>query len=173
MCLIPYIELPVKLAIVTEIRDAIEIVHSFEYSLFLSNVLHAFLSLLDSIPLSLLAESLEHRIRNIILEIIHRFPYNESLRPFAVQLMNRLMKLLKEDNEENACIALKIMVDLHKNYTGMMEDQVQPFLDLVHEIYLNMPAAVAKVFDEVRERIYCDCIRFLFLSTNGGDFLMC
>lgn len=57
-----------------------------------------------------------------------------------------LMTLMHLDNEENAVICLKIIVDLHKNYTAIMEEFVQPFLDLVKEIYANMPMAVVTAF---------------------------
>jgi transformation/transcription domain-associated protein len=56
--------------------------------------------------------------------------------------------LLRVDSEDNAVICLKIIVDLHKNYTALMENQVQPFLDLVIEIYNNMPIAVANAFGD-------------------------
>jgi transformation/transcription domain-associated protein len=58
------------------------------------------------------------------------------------------MNLMHVDNEENAVICLKIIVDLHKNYTSLMEEFVQPFLDLVKEIYGNMPTAVASAFED-------------------------
>ena len=85
-------------------------------------------------------------MRNTILEVIHRFPYNEALKTYAKDLMASLMKLMHLDNEENAVICLKIIVDLHKNYTVIMEEFVQPFLDLVKEIYGNMPMAVLSAF---------------------------
>ena len=46
----PTIEINVKLAIVSEISDSIEIVHSNEYSKFLSCILPSFILLLSSIP---------------------------------------------------------------------------------------------------------------------------
>ena len=75
-------------------------------------------------------------LRNRILEIIHRFPYNDSLRMYSKDLMVALMSLMAIDNEDNVVVCLKIIVDLHKNYTQLMDDQVQPFLNLVKDIYL-------------------------------------
>lgn len=49
-----------KVAIVTEIRDSIEIVHSVEYSRFLQNILTAFIHLLYSVPPSFVADSDDH-----------------------------------------------------------------------------------------------------------------
>lgn len=80
------------------------------------------------------------------MEIIHRFPYNESLKPYVIDLMESMMDLLAKDNETNAVISLKIIVDLHKTYTTILEPYVQPFLDLVREMYNNMPKAVEASF---------------------------
>ena len=60
--------------------------------------------------------------------------------------MQTLMQLLTTDNEENGVLCLKIIVDLHKNYTVLMEDQVQGFLNLVRELYMNMEQSVHSAF---------------------------
>ena len=61
--------------------------------------------------------------------------------------MGLLTHILKTDNEENAVLSLKIMIDLHRNYKGFLLDNVQPFLDFVFEMYANMPAIVKDAFD--------------------------
>jgi transformation/transcription domain-associated protein len=57
------------------------------------------------------------------------------------------MHILRTDNEENAVLSLKIMIDLHRNYKTVVADQVQPFLDFVFEMYQSMPAIVKEAFD--------------------------
>jgi transformation/transcription domain-associated protein len=108
----------------------------------------------------------------MILEIIHRFPYNESLKIFAKELMACLMNLMHVDNEENAVICLKIIVDLHKNYTSLMEEFVQPFLDLVKEIYGNMPTAVASAFEDGQVSSAELSLKYLYLSSRTVAILM-
>lgn len=61
--------------------------------------------------------------------------------------MTLLMHILRTDNEENAVLSLKIMIDLHRNYKTVVADQVQPFLDFVFEMYQSMPAIVKDAFD--------------------------
>ena len=61
--------------------------------------------------------------------------------------MALLMHILRTDNEENAVLSLKIMIDLHRNYKTVVADQVQPFLDFVFEMYQSMPAIVKEAFD--------------------------
>ncbi|KAJ3311628.1 hypothetical protein HDV04_003892 [Boothiomyces sp. JEL0838] len=89
----------------------------------------------------------------MILEIMHRFPHNEALRKYSHDLMSTLMQLLLVDNEENGVLCLKIIVDLHKNYTSLMEDQVQPFLNLVRDLYCNMEQSVAIAFSQEQKVI--------------------
>ncbi|KAI8925789.1 hypothetical protein BC831DRAFT_256646 [Entophlyctis helioformis] len=138
----------VKVAIVTELRDSIEIVQSVEYPRFLAFLLPVFISILSSVEPSLFADTNDNKVRNIILEIIHRFPNNDALKSYAQDLMKVLMSVLRTDNEENAVICLKIIVDLHKNYKTIVEDYVQPFLDTVQEMYQNMEKAVADAFGD-------------------------
>ena len=61
--------------------------------------------------------------------------------------MTLLMQMLRTDNEENAVLSLKIMIDLHRNYKTVVADQVQPFLDFVFEMYQSMPIIVKDAFD--------------------------
>ncbi|OAJ42214.1 hypothetical protein BDEG_25701 [Batrachochytrium dendrobatidis JEL423] len=89
------------------------------------------------------------KLRNIILEIIHRFPHNEALRQYVLDLMRVLMIVLREDNEDNGSISLKIIVDLHKNYKMLAEEFVQPFLNIVQEMYQNMEKAVTDAFGDI------------------------
>ena len=58
-----------------------------------------------------------------------------------------LMQILRTDNEENAVLSLKIMIDLHRNYKNVVADQVQPFLDFVFEMYQSMPTIVKDAFE--------------------------
>lgn len=73
--------------------------------------------------------------------------------------MGTLMHVLREDNEDNACLSLKIMVELHKGFKNLTNEWVQPFFDTVREMYGNMEECVQNVFDEssaatVRRALY-------------------
>jgi transformation/transcription domain-associated protein len=63
--------------------------------------------------------------------------------------MDLCLNILKSDNEDNAVICLKIIVELHKNFKSTLEGHVQPFFDAVQEMYRNMAIAVRETFDEV------------------------
>ena len=66
--------------LVTETRDSIEIVHTSEYVNFLRHLFPAFCKLLaEGRPQ--FTEGPEHKIRNMLLEVLNRLPNNETLRP--------------------------------------------------------------------------------------------
>jgi transformation/transcription domain-associated protein len=82
-----------------------------------------------------------------ILEILHRLPVNDHYREYARDIMTVLMQIVRTDNEDNAVMSLKIMIDLHRQFNSIITDQVQPFLDFVCEMYANMPNLVKEAFD--------------------------
>ncbi|RKP06666.1 hypothetical protein THASP1DRAFT_18177, partial [Thamnocephalis sphaerospora] len=131
-----------------ELRDKVEIFQSVEYKRFLALLLPVFTNILRDGQPAFGSNAPEQRLRQTILEIIHRFPHNDDLRQHASDLMALLMRLLRVENEENAVICLKIIIDLYRTYKEMLEEHVQPFLDLVMEMYRNMPKAVADAFDQ-------------------------
>jgi transformation/transcription domain-associated protein len=89
----------------------------------------------------------EQKLRNTILEILHRLPQTEPLKEYAPELCRTLLQLMRVENEDNAVVCVKIIIDLHRAFKHVLEDQVQPFLDVVQEIYQNMEQAVKDAFD--------------------------
>jgi hypothetical protein len=69
-------DLKTKLQLATEVKDSIEIVHTAEYSNFLKLYLPHFSRLLSEVPPQK-TENTEHKLRNVLLEIINRLPHNE------------------------------------------------------------------------------------------------
>ncbi|KAJ3100237.1 hypothetical protein HDU97_002421, partial [Phlyctochytrium planicorne] len=141
------IDIEIKVKIVSELRDSIEIVQSLEYPRVLALLMPAFHQLLQEVSPVFVSNSPQQKLRNIILEIIHRFPFTDVLRPYASDLMGLLLKILRSDNEENAVICLKITNELQKTFYTVLEEHVQPFLDIVKEMYGNMEKAVEDTFN--------------------------
>jgi len=63
--------------------------------------------------------------------------------------MRLVMNTLRSDNEENAQICLRIIIELHKNYRSdaNLEEYVQPFFDFVKEMLLLMEHNVSDMID--------------------------
>ncbi len=51
------------------------------------------------------------------------------------------------ENEDNAVVCAKSIIDLHRAFRNLLEDQVEPFLDIVLEIFKNMEQTVKDLFD--------------------------
>jgi hypothetical protein len=63
----------------------------------------------------------------LILNIccVSRLPNSDPLRPRVGQLADLAMHVLANDNEENAVVALRVIIELHKAYVPHLEDKVQ------------------------------------------------
>ena len=104
------------------LREGIEIVHTSQYATFLQSILPIFVQTLTrSTKPNNDTESIENKIRRVTLEILHRLPCNDTLRPHASTILSVSMDVLKNDYEENALIAIKITFDLHKTYRPMLQ----------------------------------------------------
>jgi transformation/transcription domain-associated protein len=87
------------------------------------------------------------QLRKGILEILHRFPSNEQLRPHAKNILNLVFKLVETDNEENVLICLRIVIELHKQFRPPFTSEVQQFLNFVKLVYTELPGHMDKIFD--------------------------
>jgi transformation/transcription domain-associated protein len=131
----------------TELREGIEIVHTTEFPLMLSALLPAFSQILaHRTRPSADTTSIEHKLRNAVLEIISRMPSNEVLRPHAPHLVALAIDILNRDYEDNALLASRIIFDLYKVYRSLPQDYVQPYLDFVQSSYKALPTAVQRNF---------------------------
>jgi hypothetical protein len=131
----------------TELREGIEIVHTVEFPLMLSALLPAFSTILaHRTNPSPDTSTVEHKFRNVILEIVSRMPSNEILRPHAPHLVAVALDILNRDYEENALLASRIIFDLYKVYRTLPQDHVQPYLDFVQSSYRALPASVQRNF---------------------------
>lgn len=92
--------------------------------------------------IALLDTSLAH----YSLDIIQRLPHNELVKSCCPSLMLGLLRILRNTTPVLAIAALKIIVDLHKNFKMLLVDSVQPFLDIVHEMYQNLESVVSMAF---------------------------
>ena len=70
----------------------------------------------------------ENRVRHAIMEILSRLtsgPHTELLKPNIMDILQVAMKVLQDDNEDNALIAQRVIFELHKAHRPYMESQVQ------------------------------------------------
>ncbi|KAI9798642.1 MAG: hypothetical protein M1833_004631 [Piccolia ochrophora] len=144
----PNLELKLKVQMATELRDAIEYMTQGQaYPIFLKKLMPIFMKLLDGEP-KFMSNSWEQRLRNCVLEILHRLPLNppDALEPYAADLVDRLMGLVKVENEDNAVLCMKTIMDFQRHQSKALANKVQPFLDLIQEMFQMMEQAVKDTF---------------------------
>lgn len=105
--------------------------------------------------------------------MIHRLPVSDVIRPHVNSILILTLNLIKEDNEENVLICLRIIIDLHKQYRPAFYPQVnnfsyyskyflqikysyfkiKDFLVYIQTIYCNLPNHIDKIFNPRYARI--------------------
>ncbi|CAM8985650.1 unnamed protein product [Rhodiola kirilowii] len=143
----PDLPIQARLQMAMEVRDSLEIAHTAEYLNFLKCYFRPFSVILLQITKPQMIDNPEHKLRNIIAEILNRLPHSEVLRPFVQDLLKVAMQVLTSDNEENGLICIHIIFDLLRNFRPTLENEVQPFLDFVAKIYHNFEHTVSYFFE--------------------------
>ena len=128
-------------------RDCIEIAHTSEYKKFLHFYFPAFEHVLRQRTKPQFAATKENKLRNSIVEILHRLPQNQTLKEHVEKLLLLCTDVLKNDNELNALVALRVIFDVHKNFRPQLEDKLKAFFEYVVEKYRKFPETVKYVFN--------------------------
>ncbi|CAN8229179.1 unnamed protein product [Cochlearia groenlandica] len=147
----PDLSIETRLEMVMEVRDSLEITHTAEYLNFLKCYFRASSAILLQITKPQFTDNIEHKLRNVVVEIFNRLPHSEVLRPFVQDLLKVAMQVLTCDNEDNGLICIRIIFDLLRNFRPTLENEVQPFLNFVCKIYQNFRLTVSHFFENVRK----------------------
>lgn len=141
------LDFQVKHSLFSELCDTLETYHGVnEYEYFLKKLVDVFFDHLKTVPISFVENSPEQKLRYLILDIIHRLPVNETFQPYAINVTDALMDILKSDNEENGLQCMKIITSLHKSYKTILSSKVDEYITLLKSIYENLSALVDEQF---------------------------
>ncbi|MCJ1310684.1 hypothetical protein MMC25_004350 [Agyrium rufum] len=138
-----------KVSTATDLRDNIEqLCTGSNYPTLLKKLLPIFTKILEGAPV-FNSNSWEQRLRNAVLEILHRLPMSppEALKPHAAEIIDLLMGLVKTENEDNAILCMKTIMDLQRHQPEATASKVQPFLDLIQDLFETMDQVVRDTFD--------------------------
>ncbi|XP_078376381.1 transformation/transcription domain-associated protein-like isoform X4 [Oculina patagonica] len=139
-----------KLKAAQEISENFEsIVQSSSYSAFLEHSIPRFVQYLKEGEPQFVAEVPAQQLRKLLLEILHRIPTNEHLRPHFQSILSLMFHLLEIENEENVLVCLRIIIELHKQFRPPLQSEIQHFLQFVKTIYKDLPTNVKQFFDVV------------------------
>lgn len=137
-----------KLKMMQEVSENFEnVTSSPQYSTFLEHIIPRFLTFLQDGEVQFLQEKPTQQLRKLVLEIIHRIPTNEHLRPHIKNILSVMFRFLEIESEENVLICLRIIIELHKQFRPPISQEIHHFLDFVKQIYKDLPKVVARYFE--------------------------
>ncbi|XP_011505966.1 PREDICTED: transformation/transcription domain-associated protein [Ceratosolen solmsi marchali] len=137
-----------KLKAAQEMSENFEVIMcSAQYPAFLDHLMKNFLKILQEGEPHFISEYNIQQVRKLILEMIHRLPTNDFLRPYVKQILSLMLKLLETENEENILVCLRIIIELHKQYRPTFNPEIQHFLQFVKSIYSELPKNLPKIFE--------------------------
>lgn len=140
----------IKLKAAQELTENFEVILSSpQYPQFLDHSLKIFIKILQEGEPQFIIENSVQQVRKLILEMIHRLPIGEILRPYVRSILILMLKLFDIENEENALICVKIFMELHKQYRPAYcaEVEIHKYLKWVKAIYSDIPNHMPKIFE--------------------------
>ncbi|KAE8354212.1 transcription-associated protein [Aspergillus coremiiformis] len=142
------LDIKIRANVAVELRDNIEpLCSGASYPIFLSKLWPVFKGILKGEPV-FTNLSFEQKLRNCVLETLHRLPMaSPDVEPYAADMVDFLMDLVRIENEENAVLCMKTIMDLERNQAKATAARVQPFLELIQEMFQTMEQVVRDTFD--------------------------
>lgn len=81
-----------------------------------------------------------------MIEIFHRLPISDAVRGYVKDILSPMFKLLTRENEENALLLLRIIVEYMKQFRPPMINEVRDFLQFVHKVYNQKASVMDQLF---------------------------
>ncbi|XP_053690427.1 transcription-associated protein 1 [Sabethes cyaneus] len=138
----------IKLKAAQELSEHFELITQCSaYPSFLEHSMRIFLKILEEGEPHFISELNLQQVRKLILEMIHRLPTSDHIRPYVKPIITLTIKLLQSDNEENVLVCLRIIIDMHKQYRPVFHPEIQNFLSYVKSIYSDLPKHLTNMFE--------------------------
>jgi transformation/transcription domain-associated protein len=126
----------------------IDTVRDAESARVLPQMFPALLEILRSSEAAFHKDSLDYQFRRVLLEILHRIPLTDAVRPQALPLFSGMLYLLRHDNEENGVTCCKTVIDILRTFRALTEDLVSEFMGILQDVLRNMKELVEEVLSE-------------------------
>ncbi|KAI0832419.1 atypical/PIKK/TRRAP protein kinase [Trametes gibbosa] len=143
----PSIDLKTKYAFACELREMIDTVREAEVRV-LPHMIPVLLEILRSGEPSFQKESLEFQFRRSLLEILHRIPSLEPVRPQIHPLYHGLLYLLRHDNEEIGVTCCKMLTDLTRGIRTLNEDVFSEYKSILFTLHDNLKQLAVEALSE-------------------------
>ncbi|KAF8138723.1 FAT domain-containing protein [Boletus edulis] len=144
----PGIDLKTKHTVACELREMIDTVRDTDSARVFPQMIPVLLEILRSGEAASHKDSLEYQFRRVLLEVLHRIPYNDSIRPLALPLLSGMLYILRNDNEENGVTSCKIIIDLLRSFRALTEDLVSEFMSILQDVFRSINGLVQETLSE-------------------------
>jgi len=148
-----HIALRVKLDVACELREMIDTVRDAESTRVLPHMVGVLLDILRNGEPSFKKDSIEYQFRRVLVEIIHRVPYNDSMKPLTNNLMIVMLHMLRHDGEENGATCLKTIIDVVRTLKNVPEEHVAEFLAIFRSLLRSFRPLVEEYLSEGSDTI--------------------
>jgi transformation/transcription domain-associated protein len=145
--------LKTKYAVACELREMIDTIRDSESARVIPHMIPVILEVLRSGKVSFQRETTEYDFRRVLLDILHRIPSGEAIRPQALPLFQGMLYLLRHDNEENGVTCCKSIVDIVRTFKALTEELVQEFMSILHDMFRNASSLVLQILSEDSPRL--------------------
>jgi transformation/transcription domain-associated protein len=134
----------------SRIHELVEVLSSQEQAVFGTEFVPWAIQFIPNIPIKFIESAWEQQLRYGLLQLLKQIASSpEAMRPFLEDVMNFLLKILRDDNEENAMLSLHIMIDLHKIHRTVLEPFAQAMVDFVLEAFEAFPETCETIFEVI------------------------
>lgn len=144
----PAAPLKLKHDVAQELRDMVDSVRDMEASRTFPHMLTVLFDTLRNTEPSFKRDSLEFQFRRALVEIIHRIPPSETMRPQLNNIVAGILGILKNDTEDNAVTSLKAFHDLLRVMKQISDEQAVELLQIFLQMLRSVPSLVAEFLSE-------------------------
>ena len=131
----------------SDLRDILDYVISSNYDQFLAQFIPASVALLQGIDLSVIDTAPEQKLRALLLDIWVKLPLTESYKNYSLEMANIMLNIFEHDNEDNALVALRFFIELHKAYRQILEVSIAGFIEVSYRMLSLLPIALKDHFE--------------------------
>ncbi|KAI0650812.1 atypical/PIKK/TRRAP protein kinase [Trametes meyenii] len=143
----PSVDLKTKYTVACELREMIDSVREAEVRV-LPHMIPVLLEILRSGEPSFQKDSLEFQFRRSLLEILHRIPSLDVVRPQILPLYHGLLNLLRHDNEEIGVTCCKMLGDITRGMRTVNEEVFTEYMSILLLLHDNLKQLVVEALSE-------------------------
>ena len=144
------IALAAKYDTAQELKEMIDTVRDVDAPRLFPHMLSTLLDIIRNSEPSLKRDTIECNFRKVLVEIIHHIPPAELIRTQSSNLIDVLLNVIRNDNEDNGVICMKILNDTIRasKQVSMTDEQLIEISQIFLQLLKNIPGVVNEFFSD-------------------------